>query len=218
MSTRTITKKEISAYEYSQLAKNEPDYEKRKAIYLEALEHYPNTAWLLSEFIYFLKMIKQDYNELEAYYKRLLKINPNHRNNYGHYANYLSLIKKDYREAEKYHLKAMQIDEQSANKNGNFAQHLLILGRKEEANEFLKEAFKLNNGEKRTLLLELWFYRYAHYNNEFPEAEIKIERLLNEGIKSAGWILEDNVYKAIIDGHPEPEKLKALAKKITAKA
>jgi hypothetical protein len=36
--------KELSAFEYAN--KDEPDYEKRKAIYLEALEKFPKTAWL----------------------------------------------------------------------------------------------------------------------------------------------------------------------------
>lgn len=109
----------------------------------------------------------------------------------------------------------MQIDNKSVIKNGNFAQHLLILGRKDEATKFLNNTFILNNDKKRPLLIELWFYRYAHYYDEFPEAETKIKQLLDEGVKSIGWILEDNVTKAIADGHPEPEKLKALAKQIT---
>jgi len=73
----------------------------------------------------------------------------------------------------------------------------------------------INDSGKTDTLLEIWFYRFAHYYDKFPDAETKIQQLLDEGIRSVGWNLEGNVSKAIADGHPEPEKLKELAKQIT---
>ena len=322
-SKREVSKKELSAYEYSQMAKSEPDYEKRKAIYLEALEQFPDTDWLWNAFTYFLHFIKKDFKDLDNYYQKALSSNlenANNNSNYalflennkkdyeqaekyytkalqidpedtafnGNYANLLNDIKKDYEQAEKYYIKALQIgpenatcngnyarflnninkDNEQAEKyyikalqiepenainngnyavflidikkdyeqaekfylkalqierdnghfNGNYAQFLLILSRKEEATKFLNKAFQLNKNEKNDLQIELWFYHYAHYFKEFPEAETQIKELLNEGIRSLHWNLEENITKAIEDGHPEPEKLKALAKQITTEA
>ncbi len=112
---------ELSAYEYSELAKNESDYEKRKAIYLAALEKFPNTAWLWHEFTYFLDVIKKDYDDLEEYYLKALTLEPEDADLNGNYALFLENIKKDHDKAEEYYLKALSLDSESANKNGNYA-------------------------------------------------------------------------------------------------
>ncbi|MEM8506931.1 MAG: tetratricopeptide repeat protein [Bacteroidota bacterium] len=347
---------EISAFEYSEKAQSEPDYEKRKAIYLEALEHFPNTAWLWNAFTYFMHFIKNDYEKLEEYYQRALKVDPDHANNNGNYAIYLKELKKDYQNAEKYYLKALEIDPEHANNhgnyaaflhdtkldyenaekhylkaleidpeqasnqgnyalylkdvakdyenaekyylkaleidpkhannqanyasylkdikdyenaekhylkaleidpenankngsyanflrevkkdyenaekyylkaleidpenadgNGNFAQLLFILKRSKEAKKYLEKAFALNKDEESDLVIELWFYRYAHCPEYLEEAEKKLEELLAKGIQSVGWNLDENVKVAVEVGHPRPKKLKELAQSITTK-
>jgi len=47
------------------------------------------------------------------------------------------------------------------------------------------------------------------------ESTYRIEKLLKEGIRSPGWDLILNVEVAIKNGHPNPEKLKELAERIT---
>ena len=64
-------------------------------------------------------------------------------------------------------------------------------------------------------MVELWFYKYAHYTESLAEAESKIEEFVKEGVRSLGWNLEENVEAAIKNGHPNPMKLKELAKRIT---
>lgn len=280
-------KKELSAFEYATLAENEPDYEKRKAIYLEALENFPDTVWLWNEFTYFLHFVKMDYSNLESYYLKALSIdqeNAINNGNYavflndikedyenaekyylkalstdsengignGNYANFLSAINKDYENAEKHYLKALTIDSENANincnyagflksikedyenaekyyqkalfidpnnanLNGNYASLLLVTNKISEATTYLELAFKLNKDEKISLLTELWFYKYAHYFDSLEESENAIEELLNEGYQSIGWDLTQNVEIAIKNGHPNPKKLKELAKRITTK-
>ena len=96
-----VPKKELSAFEYSFRAENEPDYEKRKAIYLEALEKFPNTAWLRNRFTYFLHIVKKDYSNLEEYWLKALSIAPEHANKNGNYACFL-LVRNRTNEATKY--------------------------------------------------------------------------------------------------------------------
>jgi len=320
---RSATKRELSAYEYDELAENEPNYEKRKAIYLEALEQFPKTDWLWNNFTHFLNDLKKDFTDLDMYFQKALTVNPDHavnngnyglfleqikkdyeqaekyylkslqiepdnaniNNNYGsfldqikkdyeqaekyylkalqiepenasingnyglflhqikkdyeqaekyylktlqiepddatinnNYGLFLDEVKKDYKQAEKYYLKALQIEPDNATINGNYAQNLLFTERKEKASKFFAKAFRLNNDNRNRILLKLWFNYFAHYYEEHPEAETEIRQLLDEGVRALHWNLEDNVTKAIEDGHPEPKKLKALAKQITTEA
>ncbi len=285
--TETNTVKELSAFEYANLADNEPDYEKRKTIYLEALEKFPNTAWLWNKFTYFLQWVKKDYSNLndyylkalsidpeyamnignyaaylfdikkdyenaekyylkalaidpknaningnyanylcdikkdyenaEKYYLKALAIDPENENNNGNYAVFLKEIKKDYENAEKYYLKALSIDPNSENKNGNYAKLLLITNRQNEATTYVEKAFELNKNEENGLLLELWFYRFAHYPEWLDKAEQAMEQLLEKGIQSIGWDFSQNIEIAIANNHPKPDKLKELAKRITEK-
>ncbi len=243
-------KKELSAFEYSTLADAEPDFEKRKAIYLEALKHFPKTVWLWNDFTYFLHYIKKEHSNLDEYYLNALSIDPEDFNNNFNYSVFLKTIKKDYKNTEKYCLKCLSInpedeesngnyaiflhhirkDDENADKyyskalfinpesaisNANYAGFLLANNRKEEASKYLDKAFRLNNSEKTGLLVELWFYKYAHYFETIEEAENTIEKLINENVKSIGWNFDLNIETAIKNGHPNPQKLKELAERIT---
>lgn len=129
-------KKELSAFEYSTMADNEPDYEKRKAIYLEALEHYPQTAWLWTYFTHFMHFVKKDYSDLEKYYLHALVVNSEDQFINGNYAVFLEEVKKDYDNADKFYLKALALNSENVNFIGNYA-------------NFLKEIKKDNlNAEK----------------------------------------------------------------------
>ncbi len=214
-SHKTEPKKELSAFEYSTKADNEPDYEKRKAIYLVGLDKFPKTVWLWNKFTYFLHYIKKDNSNLEEYYLKALSIDPEDAITNGNYANFLKNIKKSYEDGEKYYLKAISIDTENAINNGNYAGFLLITNRTNEATTYLEKAFLLNNNEKTDILVELWFYKYAHYFESLDESENKIEELLKEGVQSIGWNLDKNVEVAIKNGHPNPEKLKELAQRVS---
>lgn len=243
-------KKELSAFEYSLLAEDEPDFEKRKAVYIEAVEKFPLTDWLWNEFTYFLHFIKHDYDNLEEYYRKALSIqpeneytlgnfsvflyqtkkdyteaekyfqkalavNPENGINHANFANFLKSVKKDYDRAEKHYQKALQIHPEGPHKNGNYASFLLVTGRTEEGTEYLEKAFDLNGIAENELLLELWFYKYAHFPKEsLEESERKIERLLESGIRSIDWDFSENISVAIQNGHPNPEKLKEFAERI----
>ena len=110
--------------------------------------------------------------------------------------------------AEKHYLKALAIDPEDANIYGNYASFLLIRNRKNEATKYLEKAFQINNNEKNDLLVELWFYKFAHYIESLNESEKAIEVLLKEGVRSIGWNFDQNIEVAIENGHPNPEKLK----------
>jgi tetratricopeptide (TPR) repeat protein len=165
-----------------------------------------------------LNDIKKDYQNAEKYYLKALSLEPEGAIKNGNYASFLENTKKDYENAEKYYLKALALDSENANNNGNYAGFLLITNRKNEATKYLDKAFRLNNNEKTGLLVELLFYKYAHYTESIKESEKTIEELLKEGIQSIGWNLDKNVEVAIKNGHPNPKKLKEFAERITMSA
>ena len=108
----------------------------------------------------------------------------------------------------------MELDPNDADNNGNYAQLLLISSEKEKAANYIQVAFD-NATDNDSLLLELWYYRYAHFPEYLEEAEKEIEDLLTKGVKSIGWNFEGNIEQAIKDKHPDIEKLKDFAKRIT---
>jgi protein O-mannosyl-transferase len=191
------------------------DYNNAEKHYLKALASDPDDVTINGNYANFLKNIKKDYRSAEKHYLKALASDPDDADYNGNYAVFLKDIKKDYDNAEKHYLKALASEPDNANANGNYAGYLLCINRKEEATKYLDKAFKLNDINKIGLLVELWFYRYAHYPEWYGESEKELDRLLMEGLTSPGWDLESNVEAAIAAGHPNPKKLKEFASAIT---
>lgn len=191
------------------------DYDTSEVYYRKALEADPDMANTLNNYAIFLYTIRDDYDAADVYYKKALGADPNNTNHLSNYANFLKNIRKDYDAAEVYHKKALEADPNHSNSLGNYSQFLLSKGRKDEATPLLIRAFE-NCEDEKSLLLELWFYRYAHYPAYMEEAKQHIEALLAEGIRSPGWDLQPNIDRAIADGHPDQAELKRLAVAISS--
>lgn len=202
------------------------DYPKAEEYYLKALAIEPDQHIFNLNFALFQTYIKKDYAKAEEYYLKAFTIKPNDANITGLYALYLHHQRKELAQAEEFYLKALAYDPKHRNNNGNYAQFLLEKGMIIESHEYVNRAFMPNEGIYRdisneeynnnSLLLELWFYRYAHFHEFMEEAQTKIEDLLSKGIRSKGWDFSGNIEKAIEMGHPNPDKLKELAKRITS--
>jgi Tfp pilus assembly protein PilF len=189
------------------------DYDGAERYYKKALELDPDSADNNGNYANFLIDIKKDYDGAEWYYKKALELDPDQANNNGNYALFLKDIKKDYDEAEKYYKKSLELDPDQANTNGNYAQFLFIQKRKIEAIEYLNNAFAKCDDD--TLLIEIWFYRYAHIPEYMEEAEKNVLSLLEKGAKSIGWNFEENIKVAIEENHPHMDKLRKYADLIT---
>ena len=158
--------------------------------------------------------IRKEFDEAERYYKKALELESDDANNNGNYALFLHNIRKEYDEAERYYKKALELESDDANNNGNYAQHLLAQGRKAESVTFLEKAFK-NDQTEGDLTVELWFYRLAHFPEYFEEAKIELDRLLEDGHKSIGWDLSENITQAEKEGFKDIRILEDYAKRIT---
>ena len=201
-------------WDYELKVSDEEDIEKKDALYIEGLEAHPKSHELMGNYANLLFIIKKEYDKAEEYYKKALELDPNHTDYNGNYANFLSDIKKEYDKAEEYYKKALELDPNHANNNGNYAQFLLIRGQREKAKESITKAFE-NHTQENDLLVELWFYRLAHYPEYFDEAQKELDRLLEVGHRSIGWNFDDNIERAKKDGFEDIELLKRYAKRIT---
>ena len=136
---------------------------------------------------------------------------------YGNYANFLNSARKEYDKAEEYYKKALELDPNNANQTGNYAQCFLIKGDKEKGKEYINKAFTFNI-DKKSLLVELWFYRYAHFPEWYEEGYKRLLELVRNGARSIGWNLKPNIEQAKKDGHPHIDLLYKFDKIITEDA
>ncbi|ATS03613.1 SIR2 family protein [Porphyromonas gingivalis] len=197
-------------------------YDQAEAYYKRALEANPKDANALGNYALFLHTIRHAYDQAEVYYKRALEADPNHANTLGNYALFLKDIRHDYDQAEVYYKRALEVDPKSANKLGNYA-HFLIMcrGDLKRADSLIQQAFENadNDEETKPLQAKLWFYRYAHYYEEWgAEAEKELTALLDAGAKSIGWNLAPDIELARKNKHPHIEQVEAFAKALTEKA
>ena len=198
------------------------DYDQAESYYKRALEADPKNAVTLGNYAVFLNDIRHDYDQAEAYYKRALEADPKNANTLGNYAVFLKNIRHDYDQAETYYKRALEVDPKSANKLGNYAHFLITCrGDLKRADSLIQQAFENadNDEETKPLQAKLWFYRYAHYYEEWgAEAEKELAALLNAGAKSIGWNLATDIELARKNRHLHIEQVEAFAKALTEKA
>ena len=197
-------------------------YDQAESYYKRALEADPKNAVTLGNYAVFLNDIRHDYDQAERYYKRALEADPKNANTLGNYAVFLKNIRHDYDQAETYYKRALEVDPKSANKLGNYAHFLITCrGDLKRADSLIQQAFENadNDEETKPLQAKLWFYRYAHYYEEWgAEAEKELAALLNAGAKSIGWNLATDIELARKNRHPHIEQVEAFAKALTEKA
>ncbi len=193
------------------------DYDKAEKLYKKSLELDPKNAINTGNYALFLDNIRKDYDKAEELYKKSLELDPSDANHTGNYASFLHIVRKDYDKAEELYKKSLELDPQNALHTGNYVQMLLARGDKKQGEKYLEKAFSLKPPNE-DLLLELWFYRYAHFANRYKQADEEIIKLLKKGVRSPGWDLSPNIERAKLDGHPAIDRLEKLAKIITGDA
>lgn len=200
------------------LHESRKDYDRAEEYYRRSLEADPNHANNLGNHANFLYKIRKDYDRAEEYYRRSLEADPNNAHNLGNYAYFLYKIRKNHDQAEKYYRRSIEADPNYNNSPCNYAGFLLSRGNRKVGFNFLEKAMSL--ADRDDLIIECWFYKYAHENDEEVRGEClkKIKLLIEEGKRSPAWDLSNNVERAIADGHPAPELLAKLAKVIANEA
>ncbi|EIJ32981.1 tetratricopeptide repeat protein [Thiothrix nivea] len=156
--------------------------------------------------------------EAEKQYQQAIEKNPKDADALTGYAIFLQNTRKDFDQAEKYYRQVIQEVPDNPNIFANLAQIVLAKGELEEGRSLINESFG-NHAERyhATLLLELWFYRLAHFPDSYPYAKQEIVDLLKDGVRD-DWDFSATIAQAEQAGHPDVPLLKALAEVITRKA
>ncbi len=156
------------------------------------------------------------YAEAEDNYLKALKVNSDDPHVLGNYADFLSSVRKDYKGAEDLYKRAINADPKNAINLGNYAGLLLARDVKGEGFEKLEEAMNLAKDEE--LILELWFYSYAHKDEaaDRSNALMEIKKLVVKGVRSVGFDMTANVERARADDHPSLELLVDLERVISS--
>ena len=191
------------------------DYDKAEIYYKKAIKLNPDHASFNYNYAIFLHDIQKDYDNAEIHYKKAIKLNPDHANANAGYAVLLDDIQKDYDKAEIYYKKAIKLNPEDAIYNSNYAKFLIAKEDLNNAEKFIEKAFFLNKNENILLNLELWFYCYAIFFNKYKDARENIIKLLEQGITSPNWYLDDIIKEAEKLNHPNINDLKKLAKQIS---
>ncbi len=189
------------------------EHDEAEKHYKIALKSEPNHTNTNGNYALFLEYIRKEYDEAEKHYKIALKSEPNDASVNNNYAAFLTTIRKEYDEAEKHYKIALKSEPNHVHINGNYAGFLLSQGKKTQANEYLKRAFKYLTVED-DLSVELWFYRLAHYPNDRTEAVQQLDKLLDKGIRSIGWDFSDHIKQAEKAGFTPITLLQEYADKI----
>jgi tetratricopeptide (TPR) repeat protein len=123
----------------------------------------------------------------------------------------LHMERKDSERALEYSRRAVESGSDDAEIFANHACLLLAAGNLDEGLRFIDRAETLS--PPTSVQLEIAFYRYAHDPDpEHRDAGLRAaKRLLEEGIRSAGWLLDRNVEQAERSSHPAQPLLATLA-------
>jgi tetratricopeptide (TPR) repeat protein len=189
------------------------DYKQAEKYYQKALELEPEDGGYHGNYAIFLKNIRKDYEQAEIYYQKALELAPEHAYHNGNYAFFLHFIRQDYEQAEIHYKKSLELEPENAGNNGNYAGFLLARGRTKQGLDYLNKAEKICTRDD--LKLELLFYRLAHSPETYAENKVKIEQLINNGVRSVGWNFDENIEQAKKEGNKHLDELTQLAKIIT---
>jgi Tfp pilus assembly protein PilF/ABC-type oligopeptide transport system ATPase subunit len=192
------------------------DYNHAEKLYEQAIAADPKHAGNLGNFAVFMQSIRKDNNRAEKLYEQAIAADPKRASNLGNFAVFMQTIRKDNNRAEKLYEQAIAADPKHANSLANFSQLKLIQGSYKEGRTLIDRSFSANPEDPAKL--ELWFYRLAHFPQDYPQAQTEIVNLLRTGARDDGWDFSGNIARAEQDGHADVALLKALSDVILNKA
>ena len=197
------------------MAEIRQDFDRAKSLYQQAIDIEPTEADWLGDFANFLVDIRQDYDRTESLYQQAINAEPRNPVWSGQFAIFLQEIRKDYDRAEVFYNQFLAAELNDVNVLVNMAQIKLVKGQTESGKALLDQAFDLS--PEPDVQLEMWFYRLAHFSQEYPQAQSQIKTLLDAGVRSEGWDFSRNIECAHQEGHQNIALLQRLADVISGK-
>ncbi len=197
----------------------DPEIEATERQLRKAVDSNPQDVNAITELAIFMRDVRQDNDRAAKLFRQAIKLDPKDVNIRDSYAIFLQLNRHDYAEAEKQYRKVLKGMPENANTLANYAQVLLAQGKLDEGRKQLDAAFQhYSTDYPQSLLLELWFYRFAHFPDDYPKAQAEITKLLEKGERDEGWNFSGNIIQAGNNGHPDMALLNALVEVISNNA
>lgn len=188
------------------------DYSKAEKFYIRSLKIDIQDSFVLYNYAILLLFIKKDYNKAQKLLRKAIKYDKYQHKYVLTYAGFMFKIRKNFDFAEKLFVKLIKEHPQNAQILASYAQLKIYNDQFQEAEKLIDKAFELDPQEE--VKLELWYYRYAHFNQWFAKAEYEIEHLLKNDVKCFAWGLQQNLIIALFKGHQDPDKLDFFTYKI----
>lgn len=105
-------------------ASNEPDLEKRRQIFIEGIQKFPDSAKLIGEYASFLDIEVSEHDEAERQYEKSLQLAPRDPLYLGRLANFLEDHRADYDRAEVLYKSAIALAPADGNNLATYANFL----------------------------------------------------------------------------------------------
>lgn len=201
---------------YGMLKEHLFEYENALFYYKKFIELDPKNAIGYGNSANCFSILKKNIEAAE-FFKKAIELNDKIPNIFSNYGLFL-LDQKDYNQSEFMFQKALSLGLQEANLYGNYSRLHIECEKYQLAKGTIEKAMRLNNKTECDLLLELWFYRYAIFEEWFDKAEQKIEELLQKNIRSINWQFDVVIEKAKKLDHKNIEKLLDFQTRITTKS
>ena len=154
----------------------ENDGAEAEEYFLKAIEYNVFKAEFYIYYGGFLGTHMKNYDKALDYFMKAINIEPNRTDHYYGVAKVYRDHVKDYKESEKYYLKCFKVNNEDCGTNGSYGYLLYLMGRYEEALEYILKELKLDDDN--------YFAHYYHAlvnkaleNDE--EAEDSLKRTLS---------------------------------------
>jgi Tfp pilus assembly protein PilF len=185
-------------------------------LYERAIEADPRSARNLGNFANCMWR-RGEMDAAQRLYERAVEADQLHPNNLSNFADFMQKARGELDAAERLYERAVEADPLHANNLGNFTGFLFSIGRHQRARELWHRARAIPD-LPAGLELELEFYAFAHMPEERERAGAIVEQRLAAGVRSPGFDLSGCAARAVEDGHPEPDRVRAFAQQIATAA
>lgn len=190
------------------------DYDFSEKLHRKAIEIAPNRIDWIGDLAIFLELVKKNHEDAEIYYRRAVEADPNPTIILRNFIDFLVSVRGNYEEAERYLRRAVEADPNDAYSLANLAGLLFARDSLPEAESFWQRALAVADTGPPGISLKLSFYAYAHLPDRREEALREVTARLERGERSPNFDLSRNVEAARRQGHPMPDLVAELARRI----
>lgn len=203
------------------LRKIRRDLDTAESVFRQALDADPTHILNLGSFATFLWNERRDFDVAESFFRRALDADPNNARHLGNYAVFLCDERQDFEAAESFLRRALDADPNHANNLANYARLCLARARVGEGLDLIERALALLPPERPSATdSECWMYIYCCGAAAQRDAALpRLRHLVSERRVTTGdWDFSGVIQQAQRMGHPEAERLPALAEVLAGRA